>query len=421
MGYTAGKTPVIQRRTVCRLCPSTSLDLVLALTPTPLANSLVTAEMVSVVEPCFPLDVFACRACGHVQLLDVVDPEVLFRNYLYTSGASPVYIDYLKDYASKTISDFRIGRDDLVVEIGSNDGTLLRHFKERGMRVLGVDPARNLTEIARQAGVETISEFFTSDLARQIKDDRGTARLIIANHVFAHADDLAAVVRGVRQLLAPDGIFAFEVSYLLEVYRKVLFDTIYHEHLSYHAVGPLVGFFAHQGMELIDTQQVTHQGGSLRCMVQFAGGPWPKNPSVQSLISQELQELGTDLPATFRRFGERIERERQRLTCLLAKIRAKGQHIAGYGAPAKTTTLMYHFGLDAKQLEFIGDDSPIKQGMFTPGLHIPIVPSEEIYKRKPDYLLVLAWNFADSIIARHKAFSQAGGKFIVPLPTLRTC
>ena len=411
----------MQRRLACRLCPSTDLDLVLSLEPTPLANSLVTADMLGEAEDCYPLDVFACRDCGHIQLLDVIDPEVLFRDYVYVSGTSPVYVDYLKDYATKIIEHYSVHDGDLVVEIGSNDGTLLRHFSERGLRVLGVDPARNLAELASQAGIQTIPEFFTSSLAEEIKNAHGPAKLVIANHVFAHTDDLQAVVRGVHSLLAPDGIFAFEVSYWLDVYRKVLFDTIYHEHLSYHTVTPLVGFFTRCGMELVDTQQVVHQGGSLRCMVQLTGGPWPQNCSVQHLICEEKRDLGVDLALTMRGFGERIGLERQRLRDLFTSIKAQGGRIAGYGAPAKTTTLMYHFGLGADQLEFIVDDSEHKQGKFTPGLHIPIVSSLEIYERKPDYLLVLAWNFADSIIKQHQAFAKGGGKFIVPLPTLKTC
>ena len=196
-------------------------------------------------------------------------------------------------------------------------------------------------------------------------------------------------------------------------------DTIYHEHVSYHTVGPLIGFFQRLGMELIDAQRVTHQGGSLRCTVQLTGGPWMRQPSVSELVSLESQELGSNLKKAFQRFDNRIDVERKRLTTLLTELREQGKRVAGYGAPAKTTTLLHHFELDSSQIEFIVDDSVFRQGLYTPGLHIPIVSSEELYRRKPDYLIVLAWNFADSIISKHKAFEDAGGKLIVPLPQLR--
>jgi SAM-dependent methyltransferase len=395
------------------------LDLVLSLKPTPLANALISANQLDLQEPSIPLDVFACRECEHIQLLDVVDPEVLFRDYVYVSGTSAVYVDYLREYSLDVAGKHHLETGSLVIEIGSNDGTLLHHFKDQGMRVLGIDPARNLAGLAAESGIETICDFFSPELAEEILETHGQASVAMANHVFAHADDLESIVKGVRRILTPDGVFVFEVSYLLDVYRSVLFDTIYHEHVSYHTVGPLVDFFQRLGMQLVNAQRVSHQGGSLRCTVQLAGGPWAVEPSVQQLISLESQELGADLPETFRKFGERIDVERHRLTELLAELSAHGKRVAGYGAPAKTTTLMHHFELDSSQIEFIVDDSAFKQGLYTPGLHIPIVPSEEIYLRKPDYLLVLAWNFADSIIAKHKAFSEAGGKFIVPLPTFR--
>lgn len=413
------ETKLVQRRTVCRLCPSSDLELVLALKPTPLANALVSAEHLDRQEPSIPLDVFVCRECEHIQLLDVVDPEVLFRDYVYVSGTSSVYVDYLREYSLAVSSKRNLQPESLVIEIGSNDGTLLHHFKDQGMRVLGVDPALNLAAAAIESGIPTISDFFSPTLAEEIKNKHGQASVVMANHVFAHADDLESIVKGVRTILAPNGVFVFEVSYLLDVYRSVLFDTIYHEHVSYHTVGPLVGFFQRLGMELVDSQRVSHQGGSLRCTVQLAGGPWPVESSVQELISMESQELGTDIPESFRKYGERIDVERKRLTDLLTELSSQGKRVAGYGAPAKTTTLMHHFELDGSQIEFIVDDSSFKQGLYTPGLHIPIVSSEEIYQRKPDYLLVLAWNFADSIIAKHQAFAEAGGKFIVPLPTFR--
>jgi len=390
----------------------------LSLTATPLANAVVSAEQLDISEACYPLDVHACSGCGHVQLLDVIDPGVLFNHYVYTSGASPAYVGYLGEYAKGIITKLGLEPDSLVVEIGSNDGTLLSQFQKAGMKVLGVDPAENLSHLASEAGIETKIAFFTSKLAEEIKKEIGPAPLLIANHVFAHADDLEEILEGARVLLTPDGVFVFEVSYFLDVYRDVLFDTIYHEHLSYHTVGPLVEFFNRNGMELIDVQRVQAQGGSLRGVVQLAGGTRAKEPSVQQFVSAELREIGEDLPAAFRLFEQRIDRERVRLTELLAGLRGESFQISGYGAPAKATTLMYHFQLGASTLDYIVDDNPIKQGMFTPGLHVPIVSAEEITRRTPDYLLILAWNFAEPIMAAHRKFSEGGGKFIVPLPNV---
>jgi len=409
---------IIHRQETCRLCHGKSLELVLSLTPTPLANSVVTVEDVDKFEPCFPLDVFVCNECGHAQLLDVIDPSVLFRHYVYISGTSSAYDKYLEEYANAIINKLGLVTGSLVIEIGSNDGTLLRHLKNMEMRVLGVDPAENLADEATNSGIETIPEFFTQKLAEEIMVSIGPVRLIIANHVFAHADDLEGIIRGVRDLLSPDGVFVFEVSYLLDVYRDVLFDTIYHEHLSYHTVRPLVDFFARNGMELFNVQRVSAQGGSLRGMVQLKGGPWPTEPSVQEFIAVEIEEMGSDLASAFTRFEQRIDRERVLFTELISDLKNRGAKIAGFGAPAKATTLMYHFQLDKDSIEFIVDDNPLKQGKLTPGLHIPIVPAEEIINQKPDYLLILAWNFAAPIMSNHAYFADNGGKFIVPLPNL---
>jgi len=227
-----------------------------------------------------------------------------------------------------------------------------------------------------------------------------------------------ARAEGVRTLLAPEGVFVFEVSYLVDVYEKLLFDTIYHEHLAYHAVGPLRGFFARCGMELIDARRVPTHGGSLRGVAQRARGPRKASPSVKELATLE-EKLGLGRPETHRAFAARIERRKTELRELLRGIKGKGKMIAGFGAPAKATTLMHHFDLDPIVIDFIVDDSPLKQGLYTPGHHIPVVPASEIYERRPDYLLLLAWNFAEPIMTKHKAYAEGGGHFIIPLPELR--
>jgi SAM-dependent methyltransferase len=406
---------VSHRRATCRLCDSKQLEQVLALEPSPPANSFATREQLDVVQEKFPLDVAMCGQCGHVQLLDVVDPRLLFENYVYVSGTSPVFVDHFRRYAADVVERLDIKGGDTVVDIGSNDGTLLRFFQDAGCRVLGIDPAKAIAKAASESGIETLAEFFTPALAKDIRSSRGAAKVITANNVFAHVDDLRGVLDGVCTFLSPDGVFVFEVSYLVDVYEKTLFDTIYHEHLSYHTVKPLEKFFAANGMQLIDVVRVPSHGGSLRGFAQLAGGGRRVQPSVQGLIAHESL-LKLDHPATFKSFAASIDNLREELRMVLTRLKGEGKRIAGFGAPAKATTLLHHFKLGDGVLDFIVDDSPLKQGLFTPGHHIPVLSPAVLEERHPDYLVVLAWNFAQPIMASHSDYTAKGGQFIVPLP-----
>ena len=406
-------TPV-QRRATCRLCDQPHLELVLKLTPTPPANAFVPKEKLRETQPTFPLDVHLCRDCGHVQLLDIVDPEVLFGDYVYVSGTSPVFVEHFRQYARHLVELVQPAPGALVVEIGSNDGTLLRFFQQAGLRVLGIDPAREIARRATADGIETMPTFFNSALARQIRQERGPAAIVAANNVFAHMDDLADVTRGVAALLDDEGVFVFEVSYLLDVLTQTLFDTMYHEHLSYHALKPLVPFFRRFGLEVFHAERVAPHGGSLRCFVRRAAGRRPVTPAVAALLAEEDRHQ-LDRPETFRRFSADIDAVKQELSALLRRLKREGKSVAGYGAPAKATTLLYHFAL-ADALEYIVDDSPLKQNLFSPGTHIPVVSSRAITERRPDYLLILAWNFAQPIMAKYQDYLNRGGHFIVPLP-----
>lgn len=317
------------------------------------------------------------------------------------------------------IARLALGAGDFVVEVGSNDGTFLRTFRDTGLKVLGVDPARNIAELANQSGIPTLPEFFNLDIARKIHIDHGAAKLVCANHVFAHVNDMQGFVDGVRTLLAPDGVFVFEVGYLRDVYEKSTFDTIYHEHLDYHRVGPLRRFFAANGLEMFDAVRTDIQGGSLR---GFAGLPGA-HPIAKGLEELEAGEKaqGLELPQTFRRYADRVTRAGVELTTLLKGLKAQGKTIAAYGLPAKATTLMYHFGINQALIEYIVDDAPLKVGLYSPGLHVPILAVRTLYERRPDYVVLLAWNFADAIAAKHAAFTEGGGRFIVPLPNLAIC
>ena len=408
---------VCRRRATCRLCDSGDLSLVLSLTPTPLANAFVTADALNAPQECFPLNLSLCGECGHLQLLHVVDPSLLFADYVYVSGTSPSFVAHFEDYAASVIKAYQPPPGALVVDIGSNDGTLLGFFQQVGMAVQGIDPARDIAKAASEVGIETLNAFFDAALAVQIREKKGAAAVVTANNVFAHIDDLASMVAGVRTLLDDDGVFVFEVSYLTDVLEKTLFDTIYHEHLSYHTVAPLVSFFAANGMELITADRVDTHGGSLRGVAQLAGGARAVASSVAACLELE-DRLGLGRPGTFHDFAQCIDVLKTSLRDLLAGLKAEGRSIAGYGAPAKATTLMYHFGLSPDIIDFIVDDSPLKQGLYSPGLHVPVLPSGAIAEHRPDYLLILAWNFAQPIMANNSAFHEAGGRFIIPVPEL---
>lgn len=400
----------------CRLCGSTDLIEVLSFGETPMANSYLATADLDTPELFAPLVVNACVSCKLVQLRDVVDPEVLFGNYLYVSGTSPVFVAHFADYAKTVAERFSLTGDSLVVDVGSNDGVLLSHFKRLGMKILGIDPAQNIAAEATKNGIPTVPEFFMPETARRIRGEHGEASVITANNVFAHTDDVIGFVESVKELLAPDGVFIFENQYLKDLVEKNLFDMIYHEHLCYYHLTPLVPFFKRLGLRVFDVEQVPTHGGSIRV---FVG--WEDNPHQTSARVGEMLEKETALNdvSTYRALGERIQGIGRELRELLGKFRREGKRIIGYGAPAKATTLCYALGIDGTMLDYVIDDSPLKQGLYMPGTHIPIKDSSALYSDKPDCALILAWNFADSIVKNHQQFVKNGGVFIVPVPAPR--
>ena len=399
----------------CRLCGSREVELVLHLKPSPPVDAYVPASEKDAPQESFPLDAYLCRACGHVQLLDVVKPELLFGRYIYETTSSPGLVDHFRRYAKDVLETAKLPAGALAVDVGSNDGTLLRLFKESGLTVLGVDPAREIAEKATRSGVETIASFFNLDVAKRLRRERGPAALVTANNVFAHADDLGGMADGVRELLADDGLFVFEVSYLLDIIDRMVFDFIYHEHLSHHSVRPLQTFLRAHGLELIDIRRNDSKGGTLRGFAQRIGGPRPTSASVENLVALEMKR-GLYEPALYREYAAKIDAVKVRLHELLRPF--QGRVVAGYGASATTTVLIHHFEL-GKILNFIIDDNPRRQGLFSPGDHIPVLPSSALVERRAECVVVLAWRFADMILAQNRAFSEAGGQFIVPLPEVR--
>src|SRR5947209_5459122 len=400
----------VLRRETCRLCEVRNLDLVLPLKPSALADAYVPAELTTEVQETYPLDLFWCRDCGHLQLLDVVDPEILFKNYIYVTSSSPGLVEHFRQYANEVMRRVNPPAGSLAVDIGSNEGILLGFFQKHGLRVLGIDPAEEIAQRATEAGIKTLPAFFTSELAAQVRNEYGPATIITANNVYAHSDALADMTEGIRYLLAPDGVFIFEVSYLVDLMQNMVFDFVYHEHLCYHAVKPLTIFFHRHGLELIDVERVPTKGGSLRGTAQLAAGPRAVSPSVAELIELE-SSMGLDRAETYLSFGAKIDDVKRQLSALLHQLKAEGKTIAGYGASATVTTLIYHFEL-GEMLDIIVDDVEERQGLFSPGHHIPVLSPETLYERRPDYVLILAWRFAEPIIKKHREYLERGGHFI---------
>lgn len=412
-------------QTTCRLCGSPQISPLWSFGETPLANAYLRPEEIDQPEFTAPLEVVQCAECALVQLRHTVPPDLLFRNYLYVSSTSPRFVAHFDTSARALVERFQLRADSLVVDVGSNDGILLKPLKARGVRVLGIEPATAIAAQATADGAETVPEFFDQALATTLREQHGPAAVVTANNVFAHTPDIHGFTSAVKTLLATDGVFVFEVQYLGDLLRHNLFDIVYHEHLCYYHLSPLVEFFARTGMEVFDVQRLPVHGGSLRVFVQRANGPYPLERAVEELLETERHAgLGTRAP--YREFVERIEHNKHRLRDLLGQLKRQGKRIAGYGAPAKATTLLSIFGIGADTLDFVvDDDRTFKQGRYMPSLHIPIVSPEYLYRPldpargTPDYCLILAWNFAEPIMQKHVRFTSGGGRFIVPVPEPR--
>lgn len=398
--------------TRCRACEGTNLKRFLDLGAQPLANRFIAPDRIHDPEPLYPLEAYVCLDCQFAQLIHVVDKEELFRTYVYFSSAMPRVSPHWQAYAEDVINRF-LRPEDVVVEIGSNDGILLSFFKERGCRVLGIDPAENIAARAITSGVPTRTAFFSERVAREIANDIGSAHAILANNVFAHINDLQDVCRGVKRLLAPRGAFVIEAPYLVDMFENLAYDTIYHEHLSFLSVRPLQGLFARHGLELFDVNIVPSQGQSLRLFVGHAGAH-PVTSRVKDCVDREMA-LGMQSFQAYERLAERVHESKRRLLTVLKAWKANGKRIAGYGAPAKGNTLLNFCGIGPDMLDFVLEDMSSKHGLLTPGMHIPVVTRAYAEEHPPDAYLLLAWNYANVILDKERAFLDRGGTFIHPL------
>ena len=402
--------------TGCRSCGSTHLKTFLPLGETPLANRLLSAEELNQPEVRYPLTVAFCPDCKLVQLLETVPPEELFSEYLYFSSFADTVVQNAHDLVERLIPELGLNSQHLVVELASNDGYLLQFYQQHGIPVLGIDPAENIAKAAEEKGVPTLCEFFGMDVAHDLTGKGYHADVIHGNNVLAHVADLNGFVGGIAELLKPDGVAVIEVPYVRDLIERLEFDTIYHEHLCYYSVTALQQLLARHGLMLADVERIPIHGGSLRLFIRKKGAEISR--SVTDLLAEE-KAIGMDQFAYYADFGTRVENLKEELVSLLQEFKQNGQEVAVYGASAKGATLLNFFGIGGDLLAYVVDRSTVKQGMFTPGTHLPILAPEKLVTDLPPYTLLLVWNFADEVMAQQSAYREKGGKFILPIPELK--
>lgn len=404
------------RRDTCRLCESSEMEMVMPYQPTPVGDHYVTEEKIKEEQDLFPLDLYFCKQCGQLQLLDVVNPEFIYRDYIYETGGFQGMVKHFEDYADNLIEKIGLRRGDFVMDIGCNDGSFLRCFYDNGMRVLGIEPATRIAQKVKAKNMDVKDTFFTYDLAQEARKDYGAVKMISANNVMANVEDMNDFIKGISFLLADDGVFIFESGYAVDTLNNSVMDNVYHEHLCYFRLNPLVKFLKKHNLEVIEVERVETKGGSLRGIAQKIGGKRPVSAKVQERADME-EKVGLEAVEFYRDFASRMEAVRDDLVKLLTQLKNEGKSIAGYGASVGVTTLLYYYGAD-KFLNVLYDDNPIKQGLYSPGHHIPVRPSEEIYKQDPDYIICFPWRYKDQIIKKHQKFIESGGRFIIPLPAV---
>ena len=410
----------LSKNSLCRVCKKSLLQEWLSLGNQPPANALLKTPMSE--ENFYPLTLVKCETCGLVQLIDVVDQQELFSDYVYYSSTSPSFIEHFKKFAQQAFDKNLIAEGQLVIDVGSNDGILLKPFKELGANVLGVEPVEKIAKLAILKGIPTIVEWLSPSVARSIisrsisaentsSRDKNKATLVTATNVFAHINDSDMVFNCVQEMLAPWGTFIIEVPYFWQMIQDNTFDLIYHEHLSYFSLGDLILLAERNGFSTIDVEMVPVHGGSLRVYMR-PGLNFEPSSAVRNMIQEEICLAQTDIMQSF---VANVERNKHDLVSLLQNLKRAGKRIVGYGAPAKMSTLTNYFGIDNKVVDYIVDDSVAKQNLFSPGMHIPIRSPIILCTDNPEYILIFAWNFKEDIMNKCRKLGFSG-HFVIPTP-----
>jgi len=403
----------------CRFCAAPLTTTFVDLGASPLANSFLAAGDLDRMEPFYPLHARVCDACLLVQVPEFASPVEIFGEYAYLSSMSETWLAHCKAFADTATRRFGLSSASLVVEVASNDGGLLRWFKERGVPVLGIEPAANVAKIAEESGVPTLARFFGAKLAAELVDDGKRADLLCGNNVLAHVPDLNDFVEGLATLLAPRGVLAMEFPHLLRLMAGVQFDTIYHEHFSYFSLATAVRVFTAHGLDVFDVDELPTHGGSLRVYARRAEkNAKPRESSVDRVLAAE-RAAGLDRIAAYRGFAQDVARTKRALLRFLIDAKERGLSTVGYGAPAKVNTLLNSCGVKTDLVEYTVDMNPLKQGRFLPGTRIPIFAPTKLRETKPAHVLVLPWNIADEVVRQHAYVRDWGGKFVVPVPEAR--
>lgn len=399
----------------CRFCNYPLNHSFVDLGMSPFSNAYLKSDTIHKAEKFYPLHTYVCENCFLVQLEEFETPDQIFSDYAYFSSYSETWLRHAENYTELMIQIFGFNQNSQVIEIASNDGYLLQYFQKKGIPVLGIEPAANVAQVAKEKGIPSLVKFFGVSTAQELVSQGIQADLLLGNNVLAHVPNLNDFVAGIKIILKPDGILTMEFPHVLQLILQNQFDTIYHEHFSYFSFLTVEKVFADHGITLFDVEELPTHGGSLRIYGQHNQGKQQVHERVSFLKSKE-REAGLDQLQTYLGFGEQVKATKRQLLRFLIDIKNQGKSVVGYGAPAKGNTLLNYCGMGTDLLDYTVDRSPYKQGLFLPGTHIPIYHPDKIMETQPDYLLILPWNLKDEIIEQMSFIRQWGGKFVVPIP-----